>query len=203
MSKDLDLEGDSPSLSTHSDNEDISLKRQTRAMTLKTSSKSESVHSFSIIPQSSTDNAVKEVSEIKCYRTTDLVRQPSRWGVEPSRVVGSDTRGFKASLKHPFPSSLLVQPISSFSTAGDGLDNLSEACTAISTPQHQISRDSFEPRHERDEQLPSIKFHITPSNGGNSEISFRHDAPARQTRDASSEEELIILRGSRLRDGEG
>jgi len=36
MSEDLDLEGNSPNFSVHSDNEDNSLKRQTRAMTLKT-----------------------------------------------------------------------------------------------------------------------------------------------------------------------
>jgi len=95
MSKDLDLEGDSFDLSVHSDSENInfSLKRQTIAMTLKTfPHKTGSVHSFSIIPLLSTDNAVKEVSEIKGYRTTDLVRQPSPKGVEPLRVVGFDTR---------------------------------------------------------------------------------------------------------------
>jgi len=180
MSTDLDLEGDSPDLSVHSDNEDISLKRQTRAMTLKIfSHKPESVHSLSAIPLSSTDNAVKEVSEIKGYRTTDLVHQPSRWGVEPLRVVGSDTRGSKATLKTLSSSNPTVQPISSSSTAGDGLNVLSEACAALGALHPHISRDSTESGHERDEYSPSRQIHLTPSNEWTLETLSRRDVPTR------------------------
>jgi len=86
MSRNLDVESDSPNSSVHLDNNDIdglnneiSLKRQTRAMTLKYfSHKSESVHSFPPFLQSSADESIKEVSETRIHRATDLIRQPSR-----------------------------------------------------------------------------------------------------------------------------
>jgi len=79
MSRDLDLERDSPSSFVHLGNDDIdelnndiSLKRQTRAMTLKSlSHKSKSVHSFPPFLKSSVDESVKEVSEIRIHRATD------------------------------------------------------------------------------------------------------------------------------------
>jgi len=132
MSKDLDFEGDSPDVSVHSDNDDISLKRQTWAMTLKSlAHTSESIHSFIPYLHPSIDEAVSGVSETESKRTTDLVRQPSCWGDEPSRVVGYCTRGNKATLKSTSPTDFSVHPISSSSTAGNGLNILSEACAAI------------------------------------------------------------------------
>jgi len=109
MFKDLNLEGDSPNSSIHLCNDDIdvfnndtTLKRQTRSMTLKSlSHESESVHSLPPFLHPSAEESVIMVSESGIHRTTDLVRQPSRWGADPSRVVGSNTRGSKATLKTP------------------------------------------------------------------------------------------------------
>jgi len=89
MSKNLDLEGDSPNSSIHLGNDDIdglnndiTLKLRTRARTLKFLSHiSESVHSVTPFLHPSTDESVNDVSETRIHRTTDLVRQPSRWGV--------------------------------------------------------------------------------------------------------------------------
>jgi len=86
MSRDLDLEGDSPDSSIHLDNIDIEelnnanfLKRQTRAMTLKSfTHKSESIHSSLPFLPTSDNESVKEVSEIRTRQATDLVRQSSR-----------------------------------------------------------------------------------------------------------------------------
>jgi len=129
MSKDLDLEGDSPDSSIHLDNFDIEelnndvfLKCQTRAMTQKSlTQKSESIHSMPLFLQPSANESVKEVSENRTQRATDLVHQPSCWGAEPLRVVGPDTRGSKTTLKSTSSSNLSVHPISSSSTTGDGL----------------------------------------------------------------------------------
>jgi len=87
MSRDLDLEGDSPDSSIHLDNVDIEelnndifQKRQTRAMNLNAlKHKSESTHSLLSVLPTSANESVKEVSEIRTQRTTDLVRQPIRW----------------------------------------------------------------------------------------------------------------------------
>jgi len=95
MSRNLDLEGDSPDSSIHLSNNGldelnnyISLKRQTRAMTLTSlSHKSESMHSFTPCLQTYADEAEKkEVFETRIHRTTDLVRQPSRWGMSLSEL---------------------------------------------------------------------------------------------------------------------
>jgi len=70
MSKVLDLEGDSPNASIHLGNDDIdglnndiTYKRRTRAMTLKSLSHiSENVHSVTPFLHSSADESVNEVS---------------------------------------------------------------------------------------------------------------------------------------------
>jgi len=187
MSNDLDLEGDSPNSSIHLGNDDIhglnndiTLKRQTRAMTLKSLfHKSESLHSFTPFLHPSADEAVNEVSETGNNRTTNLVRQPSRWGAEPSRVVGSNTRGNKESLKPTSSSNLSVHPISSSSMAGDGLNILSEACAVIGAPSFYVSKDLIETRPDRDEYSPSRRTHLTPSSERILETQFGHGAPAR------------------------
>jgi len=114
---------------------------------------SENVHSVSSILHPSADESVNKVSETRTHRTTDLVRPPSCWGAEPSRVVGSNTRGSMATLKSTSPSNLSVHPISSSSTAGDGLDILSEACAAIGAPSLCVSKDPIETR-------PAIEMNI-------------------------------------------
>jgi len=73
MSKYLDLEKDSPDSSIHTDNNDtvelssaVFLYRQTRAMTLKSHThKSESIHSFPSFLHPSSNESVKELSEIR------------------------------------------------------------------------------------------------------------------------------------------
>jgi len=154
MSKDSNLEGDSPDSSIHSDNNDtvefnndVFLKHQTRAiiMTLKSlSHKSEIIHSFPSFLHPSSNESVKEVSKIKTQRATDLVHQPSRRGAEPLRVVGPDKRRSKATLNPTSSTSLSVHPISSSGAASDGLNILSEACAVISAPRLHVTKNSTE-----------------------------------------------------------
>jgi len=194
MSRDLDLEGDSPNSSVNLGNDDIdglnndnSLKRQTRAVTLKSlSHKSESVHSFTPFLKLSADESVKEVSKTRIHRATDLVRQPNRWETEPLRVVGPDTRGSKATPKSMSSSNLSVHPISSSSTAGDGLNILSEAFAAISTPRLHVSKDLSEFRPDRDDYSPSRRTHLPPSSEWILEAHSRRVTSVRQFRDPSS-----------------
>jgi len=93
-------------------------------MTVKSlSHKSESVHSFTPFLRYFANESIKEVSETKIHRAADLVCQPSRWETEPSRVVGSNTRGNKATLKSTSSSNLSVYPTLSSRTAVHGLNN--------------------------------------------------------------------------------
>jgi len=112
--------------------------------------------------QPSANEFVKEVSDIRTQRASDLVRQPSRWGAETLRVVGPDTRESrpKATLKSTPSSNLSVHPLSSSGTAGDGLNILSEACAVINTPRFHVSKDSIESRPDRDEYSPFRRTHL-------------------------------------------
>jgi len=140
-------------------NNDITYKRRTRAMTLKSPSHiSESVHSVTPFLHHYTDESVNEVSETRIHRTIDLVRQPSRWGAKPSGVVGSNTRRSKATFKSTSPSNFSLHPISSSRTAGDGLNILSEACAAISAPSLHVSKNLIETRPDRDEYRHADKL---------------------------------------------
>jgi len=155
-------------------------------MTLKSlSHKSETMQSFPALLKSSADESAKEVSEIRVHRATDLVRQLSRWGAEPSRVVGPDTRGSKATLKSTSSSNLSVHPNSSSSTAGDGLNILSEAAFAFGAPRFHVSKDPTEMRPDRDEYSPSRRTHLPPSSEWILKTQFGLGAPARPFRDAS------------------
>jgi len=154
-------------------------------MTLKSlSHKSESIHSFLPFLQTSANESVKEVSEIRIQRATDLFLQPSHWGAEPLRVVGPDTRGSKAALKSTSSSNLSVYPISSSSTAGDCLNILSEACAAIGAPRFHVSKDPTEARSDREEYSPSRRTHLPPSNEWILETQNRRDASVHQSREA-------------------
>jgi len=147
--------------------------------------KSESTHSFPSFLHPSSNESVKEASEIRIQRATDLVRQPSRWGTEPLRVVGPDTRGNKATLNPTSSTRLSVHPISSSGTAGDGLNILSEACAAISTPRFYVSKDSTASRPDRDAYSPPRRTHLPPSSEWILETQSGRDALVVQFRDAS------------------
>jgi len=125
------------------------------------------------------------MSEIRIHRATNLVRQPSRWGAEPLRVVGPDTRGSKATLKSTLSSNLSVYPTSFSSTTGDGLNILSKACAAIGAPRFHVSKDPTETRSDRDDHSPSRRTHLPPSSERILETQFGRGAPVGPFRDPS------------------
>jgi len=137
------------------------------------------VHSFPPFLKSSADESVKEVSEIRIHRATDLVRQPSRWGAVPLRVVAPDTKGSMPTLKATSSSNLSVHPTSPSSTAGDSLNILIEACAAVGAPRFHVSKDPTETRPNRDDYSPFRRTYLLPSSEQILEIQFRCGAPIR------------------------
>jgi len=91
----------------------------------------------------SSDRIAYDVPDLSTSRTADLFPQPSCWRAELPRAVGLNPGECKASLTSS-STSTFKPSISSNYMAGNGMELLSEACAAVSTPK--LPRNIFDER---------------------------------------------------------